>query len=188
MRRRPASHAELPWDDDAKAALDASSKSKPVLVRISAAKRLRDAAERTARKPVSTRQRRRSTQPSRGTPHDSRIIGHIARPIRACARCIRRAQTFARTARIVASTSQAQRRSRAFANHARHPRRCQAQERAIEFRLIFTIAFAVFLFTSVIDARFPTWAQRAGDGEIRKSVFEQARAAAHISAAYAFMG
>jgi chlorophyllide a reductase subunit Z len=43
-------HAELPWLDDAKAALDALVESQPVLVRISAAKRLRDRAERDARR------------------------------------------------------------------------------------------------------------------------------------------
>ncbi len=47
-------HEELPWADEAKAVLDVFVEAEPVLVRISAAKRLRDACERAARKAGET--------------------------------------------------------------------------------------------------------------------------------------
>ena len=43
-------HKQMQWMDDAKIALDEMIDEQPVLVRISAAKRLRDHAERSARK------------------------------------------------------------------------------------------------------------------------------------------
>ena len=47
--------SDLDWTDDARAALDASVELEPVLVRISAAKRLRDQAEREARRAGAAR-------------------------------------------------------------------------------------------------------------------------------------
>jgi len=42
-------HEELPWEDEARVAYDEVVESHPILIRISAAKRLRDSAERKAR-------------------------------------------------------------------------------------------------------------------------------------------
>lgn len=58
MDKAPATpareHIELTWDKDAKALLDTLVDEQPVLIRISAAKSLRDAAERTARQKGQT--------------------------------------------------------------------------------------------------------------------------------------
>lgn len=80
---------------------------------------------------------------------------------------------------------------RAVASHLAAPRTGGKPKRhdTIEFRLIFSAAFAFFLLTSVIERALPhKWATRAAEGEAPKSVIEQAREAAHISAGYAFMG
>ncbi len=81
--------------------------------------------------------------------------------------------------------------SRAVASHTAASRQGSKPKKheAIEFRLIFMVAFAVFLLASIVERALPhKWTQRAGTGEVSKSVFEQAREAAHISVAYAFMG
>ena len=60
---------------------------------------------------------------------------------------------------------------------------------SIEFHLIFSVAFGLFLLTSVLERALPhKWSSRNDAGEIRKSVVEQAKDAAHISVGYAFMG
>jgi 3,8-divinyl chlorophyllide a/chlorophyllide a reductase subunit Z len=58
-------HEDLAWTDEAKAALDTDLDAQPILVRISAAKRWRDAAEQAARKagePIVTLERLRRAQ------------------------------------------------------------------------------------------------------------------------------
>lgn len=60
---------------------------------------------------------------------------------------------------------------------------------AIEYRLIFMAAFAVFLFTCAFErALHPLGLSRGEDPSMRKSIIAQAKEAANISAAYAFMG
>jgi len=58
---------DLPWNEDAKDALDALVDQHPVLVRISAAKRLRDAAERDARHSGDSRVTTDSVKRARAT-------------------------------------------------------------------------------------------------------------------------
>jgi chlorophyllide a reductase subunit Z len=59
---------DLPWDDEARAAFDAIIAAEPVLVRISAAKRLRDQAERAARAAGETSVTLRQVAAVRGQP------------------------------------------------------------------------------------------------------------------------
>lgn len=56
-------HEELPWDDAAQRAVDDALSSTPILTRISAAKELRDAAERAARRAGASRVTREHVAP-----------------------------------------------------------------------------------------------------------------------------
>lgn len=60
---------------------------------------------------------------------------------------------------------------------------------SLEYRIIFTAAFGVFLVTSALERVSPyRLLARKDAASVSKSVFEQAREAANISVGYAFMG
>ncbi len=64
-------HAALPWDDEAQELLEQEVEAQPVLVRISAAKRLRDAAESAARQAGDTRVTVAHLGPQRTAPRQT---------------------------------------------------------------------------------------------------------------------
>jgi chlorophyllide a reductase subunit Z len=74
-------HEELPWDADAKQLLDDLVQSQPVLVRISAAKRMREEAERLARNAGERRVTRQRINES------SESLGGAGEPIRRGSLC-----------------------------------------------------------------------------------------------------
>jgi chlorophyllide a reductase subunit Z len=69
-------HEDLPWDADARDVFDSLVEAEPVLVRISAAKRLRDAAEQAAR----ARGEGRVTADCLRSARRKLVEGHAARP------------------------------------------------------------------------------------------------------------
>ncbi len=69
------------------------------------------------------------------------------------------------------------------------PKKASDGTEAVKHRMIFIAAFGVFLFATVFErALRPLGLSRPSVESASKSVFEQARESAHISAAYAFMG
>ncbi|MDX2308644.1 MAG: hypothetical protein NW216_10430 [Hyphomicrobium sp.] len=64
------------------------------------------------------------------------------------------------------------------------------QRQGLEFKLIYLVAFAVFLLTAAFERVVPmkSRSEGAANGVAKKSVLQEAREAASISAAYAFMG
>ncbi len=59
----------------------------------------------------------------------------------------------------------------------------------LEFRLIFAVTFAVFLFAGVIEAMLPfRWSRQNAQRNPHKSIFERAAEGARTCATYAFMG
>ena len=58
-----------------------------------------------------------------------------------------------------------------------------------EFRLIFMVSFAIFLMVAVIERVLPSsWRSHAFGPDSGKSIFGEARAAAHTFVPFAFMG
>ncbi len=58
-----------------------------------------------------------------------------------------------------------------------------------EFRLIFMVSFAIFLMVAVIERVLPSsWRSPALGLDGGKSIFGEARAAAHTFVPFAFMG
>jgi hypothetical protein len=65
------------------------------------------------------------------------------------------------------------------------PRRGEASE----FRLIFMVSFAIFLMVAVIERVLPSsWRSHALGHDGGKSIFGEARSAAHTFVPFAFMG
>ena len=63
------------------------------------------------------------------------------------------------------------------------------EARPSEFRLIFVVSFAIFLMVAVVERVLPSsWRSHAVGPDGGKSIFGEARAAAHTFVPFAFMG
>jgi hypothetical protein len=119
-------------------------------------------------------------------PLPERVRQVRSEPVRRAPRAAEISNTAA--ARIAPVSATAVRKLSGSTPASRHAKR-NRRAGSIEFRLIFSAAFAFFLLTSLVERALPhKWPVRADGADIRKSVIEQAREAAEISTAYAFMG
>lgn len=77
----------------------------------------------------------------------------------------------------------------ALDNGRTHAASAPRKGKPVEYRLIFAVAFLVFLAAAVVEALLPhnVLARFTGSSN-RKSIFQRARDSARTCAAYAFMG
>ncbi len=153
-------HREIPWDDEAKRLLDELVEATPVLVRISAAKRLRDAAEGEARRAGDDQ------VTSARVEHARKLVMEMGRMTDA----MHRTASFHREGEVMSSTTYS-----------------PSTTRGDEFKvlLLFGALFPFFLGGGGHSARASIFRPRAASPA--KSVISEARENMSIAISYALM-